>query len=459
MLPHNALQHMLLRRFKGPLIATSGNMSGGPLCITEKEAFEALSPIADVFLIHNRKIHNRLDDSIVHIIAEQPMVLRKARGYIPHAIPMPKSLENKSIKSLFAAGSQMKNSFAFLQQGQIYMSQHIGDLDSANNCKVYDKEINRWKELLGFQQSENVGDLHPGYYSSLDLEKRGTPSTKVQHHRAHVWAAMADNQLSPPFFAIAWDGTGWGDDATIWGGEAFLAEENGMQRVASLYPFPLPGGEKGVKEPRRSMLGLLFAMTGGQIPSHHDAWLKETFTKEELALISIALQKKINAPICSSIGRLFDAISALLGLCLVSDFEGQAALLLEKEAHLASSRKMSYEIALRKDKGPVLLDWRPMIEQIFEDKKRGIPISDIAMAFHETLAQAILKLAKIADQKSVLLTGGVMQNKLLVERAVSLLLAEGFKPYIHRDIPPNDGGIAVGQVIGRLFSSCYPTGR
>lgn len=453
MLPHNALQHLLIRRFAKPLVATSGNISGKPLCITEQEAFEELSAIADLFLIHNREIKHRLDDSIVHVIAGHSVVMRKARGYIPFAIPVPESLKIENSQSLFAAGSQMKNSFAFLKQDHIYMSQYIGNLDSFDGCRAYDREVNNWETLLGLQNIEGVCDKHPDYYSSEYLRKRSISSEGIQHHKAHVWAAMVDNKLSPPFFSLAWDGTGWGDDEVIWGAEAFLTTEKGINRVASLYPFSLPGGEKAIREPRRTMLGLFYAMFGNEILPPYDAWLHKSFTKEELAILAVAFKKKINMPICSSMGRLFDAVSALLGFCMVSDFEGQAALLLETAAYQAAAKGITYAMPLVKEKELFLLDWRPMIKQIFKDKIQGVLLADIAMAFHETLARGIVELAEIAGKETVLLTGGVMQNKLLVEKGVSYLKAAGFKPYIHRDIPPNDGGIAVGQLIGKLYQN------
>lgn len=451
MLPHNAIQHLLIRRFTKPLVATSGNISGKPLCITEQDAFEELSSIADVFLTHNRKIKHRLDDSIVHVIAGHPIVMRKARGYIPFAIPVPESLKAAPPRTLFAAGSHMKNSFAFLSQNNIYMSQHIGDLDSVHNCRAYDREINSWKTLLGIGNIEGVGDKHPDYYSNSFLSKKSIPSEGIQHHKAHVWGVMVDNKLKPPFFSLAWDGTGWGDDATIWGGEAFLVDGRGMNRVASLYPFLLPGGETAIREPRRTMLGLLHMMFGDKIPPSYDGWLHESFTHEELAILAVALKKKINTPLCSSVGRLFDAISALLGFCVTTNFEGQAALLLETAAYKALTNGISYPMPLVREKDLFLLDWRPMIKQIFMDKTQGILAVDIAMAFHETLALGIVELAKMAGEEIVLLTGGVMQNKLLVEKTVAHLKTAGFKPYLNRDIPPNDGGIAVGQLIGKLY--------
>lgn len=454
MLPHNALQHLLMERVTKPLVATSGNSSGWPLCITEQEALASLSDIADAFLVHDRLINHRLDDSIVHVMAGQPVIIRKARGYIPCAITVPPHMQGATTgaEHVFAAGSQMKNSFAFLLQGRIYMGQHIGDLDSVAHCQAYDSEVASWKALLALEAVKGVGDKHPTYYSSQYLERENIAASYVQHHHAHVWAAMADNKLAPPFLGISWDGTGWGDDATVWGGEAFRVTDRAIQRVASLYPFPLPGGEKAVREPRRALLGLLYAMGRDGVPPPYAACLGDFFSESELAVLTAACQKGINAPICSSIGRLFDAVSALLDLCAVCDFEGQAALLLEAAAHQAAGAASStYAPPLIKDKGLLLLDWRPMIKEIVGDRRKGVPVPTIALAFHEALADGMVALARSAGMPAVLLTGGVMQNKLLVEKAVVRLTAAGFTPYLHRDIPPNDGGIAVGQLLGHCI--------
>lgn len=427
MLPHNALQHLLMERFNGPLVATSGNISGGPICIEEGESVEKLSSIADLFLHHNRKIKQRLDDSIVEVIDDRPVVMRKARGYIPCAFSVPGAM------SLFAAGSQMKNNFAFLKDGQLYMSQHMGDLESVESSKAYDEEVQKWENLLGIQVVRGVGDKHPGYYGNQFLEKREIKVEKVQHHKAHVFAAMVDTQLSYPFFALAFDGTGWGDDSTVWGGEAFHVSKKGIERVASLYPFLLPGSDKAVREPRRALLGMQY----------------ELFGEVDDPLFLTVLQKRINTPLCSSVGRLFDGVSALLGLCEVSSYEGQAALRLEKAAYEGKERH--YTLSIIQEKGLCLLDWRPMIREIFKDKEKGVAIADIAMGFHEALAKGIVDLAKWAGVESVLLTGGVMQNRLLVEKALAYLKKSGFKPFIHCDIPPNDGGIAAGQL---MYVSC-----
>lgn len=451
MLPHNALQHLLISSFAKPLVATSGNISEKPLCITEQEALSQLSEVADVFLVHNRRIMHRLDDSIVHLIAGRPMLIRRARGYIPYAVKIPPSLP--SIPESFAAGGQLKNTFALGKKNTIYLSQHIGNLEEADACQAYGEEVDKWEKLLRLNPIEGTGDKHPGYYTTEYLQKRKMDAITIQHHQAHVWSGMADNPLSPPFFSIVWDGTGLGDDHTIWGGEGFIADQNGIRRFASLYPFRLPGSEKAVREPRRSALGAMHAIVGAHPPKSHADWLHTAFTQEELSILTDALTKAIQSPICSSIGRLFDAVSALLGSCYLSHFEGQAALALEYLACQRINSSIHYPFPLFKENGIWLMDWRPMLNRIFEDRFNGMPLTDIAYGFHDALAYGIVRLAQTAQLENVLLTGGVMQNQLLAEMAISKLLKAGFKPHWHQHIPPNDGGLAVGQMIGRLFET------
>ncbi len=467
MLPHNALQHLLLVAYPCPLVATSGNLSDNPICIDDSEALAKLACMADLFLVHNRPIRHRLDDSIVHLIGHRPMLLRRARGYIPHMIPLPAPLPGLPLLAkghLFAAGSQQKNSFAFKKNHHLYLSQHIGNLDTADACQAYDREVEKWEKLLCIQPAAGIGDQHPDYYTSHYLRGRNIPIKGIQHHQAHVYAGMLDNQLSPPLFGVAWDGTGFGSDQTIWGGEAFVVHRTHMQRFASLYPFRLPGAGKAIREPRRAALGALHALCGGAERLYaYDAWLKLAFTCEELQILPQALQRKVNAPLCSSVGRLFDAVSALLFCCTISHYEGHAALALEAAAEqycqraqiepadsIAENDLLVYDVLVSRDGDMLLLDWRPMLKQIYSDKLKGVPVPNMALAFHNAMAQSIVKLALLAEQENVLLTGGVMQNKLLVEKAIAGLKAQGFKPHWHQAIPPNDGGLCVGQIMGSL---------
>ncbi|MBS3905059.1 MAG: carbamoyltransferase HypF [Simkania sp.] len=450
MLAHNAIQYLLLNALKRPLVATSGNISGKLLCATEEEAFSQLSSVADLFLVHNRRIMHRLDDSIVQIIDNRPMVLRRARGYIPYVTTLPEQLSSETC--ILASGGHLKNSFALAKDRQIYLSQHIGDLESIDACQMYDQEVKSWEALLHMIPSMGISDQHPDYYSSRYLEKRNLPVHVIQHHQAHIYSGMLDNQLSPPLIGFSWDGTGLGDDHTLWGGETFIVSERGIKRYASLYPFRLPGSEKAIREPRRSALGILHALFAKDIPSQYMPWITEAFRDEEFFVLSTTLSKGIQAPVCSSIGRLFDAISALLHCCFISSFEGQAALALEALACKAINGLPRYTIQLIQEKEIWLMDWRGMVRQILEDKIDGVAIEEIALSFHLALAQAIVALASKASINNVLLSGGVMQNKLLAENTIAQLRRSGFTPFWHEHIPPNDGGLAAGQVMGSLFT-------
>jgi hydrogenase maturation protein HypF len=449
MLPHNALQYLLMGKLQRPLIATSGNISGKPLCITEEEAFKQLSGVADAFLVHNRRIIHRVDDSIVQIIAGEATILRRARGYIPYLINLPLHLSAWTI----AAGGHLKNSFALAKDRHVYGSQYIGNLDSTDACQVYDQEVASWESLLNMTPSQSVSDLHPDYYTSRYLQKRSVARETVQHHRAHLYSGMLDNQLSFPLLGFSWDGTGLGDDQTIWGSEAFLVTESGARHFATLYPFSLPGSEKAIREPRRAALGLLNALFGSNLPPLVQNWTNQAFSNEELGVLSTALAKGINAPVCSSMGRLFDGVSAILSCCLISDFEGHAALALENLANGSENEAPRYKIHLIKKNEIWLMDWREMIQRIFEDRINKIPLADIALSFHLALAQTIKAIAWEAGMKNVLLSGGVMQNRLLSERAIAQLRQGGFQPYWHHAIPPNDGGLAIGQIGATLYQS------
>lgn len=440
MLPHSALHHLILKALNRPLIATSGNISGAPIAITEEEAFSSLSEHVDGFLVHTRRIIHRVDDSIVQVIKNKPTILRRARGYIPHAICLPTNMN--MTQELFATGGHLKNSFAFGKKNKIYLSQHIGDLDSAQAIRSYHQEIEGWTNLLAHKPSSHIHDLHPAYYTTTYVAGKQVEKRSIQHHKAHIYSCMLDNLLSPPLLGISWDGSGYGEDHTVWGGESFLVLENKIERCASLFSFCLPGGEKAIREPRRSLLGMFYAMN---LPPSCQGWITSHFSNEEQEVLLQALQKKIHSPTCSSIGRLFDGISALLGCTTISSFEGQAALSLENLA-LKSSSKNAYHIPFKNG----LLDWRDMVYKIVEDIKQKKPREDIALAFHLALAESILAIAKTFNQQKVLLTGGVMQNRVLLENAIEKLKNANFHPYWHQNIPPNDGGLAAGQLFGTM---------
>ncbi len=421
MLPYTPLHHLLMQELQCPVVATSGNRASEPICTDENEALERLSGIADLFLIHNRPIVHRADDSIVRVMGGRPVMLRRGRGYAP----MPFFIEDSTDKNILAAGGHLKNTVALAVGGQIVASPHIGDLDTPEACRGHEQAIDTLCDLYRTQPDLVVHDLHPDYMSTKMAQERFAQCEPVQHHYAHALACMADNRLEGGALAVVWDGTGYGTDGTIWGGEFLTITEDGFERTAHLLPFPLPGGDAAAKEPQRTALGMLFAM------GRSDAW-----EGENKDLLLQTLNKNINCPLTSSAGRLFDGAAALLGLCQKNTFEGQAAMALEFSATTETEDIYPYEIS-----GNVI-DWRPMIAALMEDNKALAPTK-----FHNTLAAIITDIAKRSGQKKTLLTGGCFQNKTLLEKTITRLYDAGLEPYWHRDIPPNDGGLAVGQII------------
>jgi hydrogenase maturation protein HypF len=451
MLPYTPLHHLLMQELGFPVVATSGNLSEEPICTDEQEALRRLAGIADLFLVHDRPILRHVDDSIVREMAGRELVLRRARGFAP----LPVFLQ-RSLPTLVAVGPHQKNTVATSVGDQVFVSQHIGDLESAESLHAFERVHAAFRELYEIHPAAVACDLHPGYLSTQFARRLPERVIPVQHHYAHVLACMAENRLSAPVLGIAWDGSGYGPDGTVWGGEFLRIGELGYERVAHLRTFPLPGGERAVKEPRRAALGLVWEMLGDEaflLPAR--AW--EAFSVEELRVLRSMLRQMLNTPRTSSAGRLFDAVAALAGVRQVCGFEGQAAMELEFRATESASQE-SYPFALRESSGPLVVDWEPMIRAILAEKfppqqaKNGlagdpVPAPSIAGAFHRTLAQMIVAVAERVGESRVALSGGCFQNRCLTELAISGLERAGFQAYWHQRIPPNDGGIALGQLV------------
>jgi len=432
MLPYAPLHHLLLQELKTPIVATSGNRSNEPISTDENEALETISEIADLFLVHNRPIQNHSDDSIVRIIAGREMVLRRGRGYAP----LPIQLKGKTTKSILAVGSHIKNTAALAVEDQLIVSPHIGDLDTLKACEGHEKLIHTLCDLYGSKPDIVVCDKHPDYRSTQMARAHHNSPFPVQHHYAHALSCLLDNSISTPALAVAWDGTGYGDDGTIWGGEFLNITEEGYERSYYFRPFPLPGGEAALKNLRRVVYGLLYEF---------GARRSLGFTDQDEALLQDALTKNINCPLTSSVGRLFDAVSALISVCTENTYEGEAAMMLEFAA-MKSNTEDHYEFEVSDE----IVDWEKMIRQILDDLDNEIIAFDIARKFHNTLSNIIVDIARKSGEKKVLLTGGCFQNKLLLERTIEKLRNAGFEPYWHHNIPPNDGGIAAGQVMVAL---------
>ncbi len=441
MLPYTPLHHLLLQEIGDPVVATSGNLSDEPICTDEKEALRRLSGLADLFLIHNRPIARHVDDSIVRVVDGREMVLRRARGYAPLPVRM-----NKKSDVILATGAHLKNTLALSIGNNVFVSQHIGDMETPQAVKAY-KEVWSSIELLYHAKPKKIiHDMHPDYISTKYAVESGLPAFPVQHHVAHVCSCMLDNELSPPLLGVSWDGTGYGTDGTIWGGEFFKIGEEFIERVAHMRVFRLPGGEKAVREPRRSALGLL-----SEIFDDPDRYIpSDVFMKEELTVLKRMLKNNLNSPYSSSMGRLFDVVSSMLGLCQTNEFEGQAAMLLEYAAAGVETDD-SYNLLLDRSEGkPWILDWESLINDIIEDITIGEKASMISARFHNALAEGIVSVAELMGEKEVVLSGGCFQNVYLAERTANMLRRKGFTPVLHWKIPPNDGGIAPGQIFAAV---------
>jgi hydrogenase maturation protein HypF len=441
MLPYTPLHHVLMDILEFPVVATSGNISDEPICIDEKEALVRLHDMADLFLIHNRPIIRPIDDSIVRIMMGREMVLRRARGFAP--LPIQAKME---LPPIIAVGAHLKNSIAASVGNNIFVSQHIGDLESVPAFHSFENTIADFKRLYELKPKAIVSDLHPDYLSTKYAGKQNLPVITVQHHYAHVISCMAENQIAPPFLGIAWDGTGYGPDKTIWGGEFLLVNNTNFKRLAYFRPFLLPGGEQAIREPRRVAAGLLYEYFGKEIFGKND-WLSiKSFSPEEKEIIGRMLENKLNCYYTSSAGRIFDAVASILGICQFTRYEGQAATELEYAADQADSDE-SYSVKIGKAEDKFIIDWAPIINGIMKELKDNILIKKIAAKFHNTMAEIIVEVAKLSGQKRIVLSGGCFQNKYLTETSIRRLMTEGFSVYWHQRIPPNDGGIAAGQIM------------
>ena len=451
MLPYTPLHHLLLAELGFPIVATSGNLSDEPICIDECEALTRLDSVADLFLVHDRPIARHVDDSIARVMMGREMVLRRARGYAPLPIHFAQKLP-----ALLATGAHLKSAVAISAGSEVFVSQHIGDLETSQAFDAFTRVISDFERLYEVRPESVACDAHPDYLSTKFAQKTGLPAHRIQHHLAHVVSCMAENEIEGPALGVAWDGTGYGDDGTIWGGEFLRVDCDSYQRVARLRVFRLPGGEKAVREPRRVAAGLLYEIYGDELFTMDDLAPVQAFSAQERALLKEMLKKQINSPLTSSAGRLFDAVAAIANLRQRTRFEGQAAMELEfavdglctEESYslrFAESETTDHQTAL-------VIDWEPMVTEIIGEMNARLSIGHIAAKFHNTLAEMIVAAARHVGEERVALSGGCFQNKYLTERAVRRLQSEGFRPYWHQRVPPNDGGIALGQLVAAARS-------
>ncbi len=449
MLPTAPLHHLLLRDLGRAVVATSGNRSDEPICIEGTEAVRRLAGIADLFLVHDRPIARHVDDSVVRVMLDRELVLRRSRGHAP--LPVPVDPEMAASEPVLAVGAHLKSTVALAVGSNVFVSQHIGDLETAEALAAFRGVITSLTRLYRAAPRVVVTDLHPDYLSTQHATARGGECLGVQHHFAHVAACMLENQLQGPVLGVAWDGTGLGTDGTSWGGEFLRTDGASFARVASLRPYRLPGGDAAAREPRRAALALLHACFGDSLHERSELETVRAFSASELATLLDAFTKGVRSPLTTSAGRLFDAVASLVGVRQRASFEGQAAM--ELEWACGDDLARAYPLPLVPWSGPRgidaperMADWEPAILAIVDDLGRGVPASAIAACFHATMAEVIVDVARWAGEERVVLSGGCFQNRVLTERAVARLRAEGFRPYWHQRVPPNDGGIAVGQI-------------
>src|ERR1700741_1705983 len=406
MLPYTPLHHLLMRELNAPVVATTGNLATEPICIEETEALDRLKDIADFFLVNNRPIVRHVDDSIVRVVCDREMVLRRARGYAPLPVRM-----KEPLPSVLAVGAHLKNTVALNVGRDVFISQHIGDLETTMALAAFHRTVADLPKLYDTQPEVVACDLHPDYISSKYATSTHRTVERVQHHWAHVLSCMAENELDPPVLGVSWDGTGYGTDGTIWGGEFLVPVQDSFQRVAHLRQFRLPGGETAVKEPRRTAVAVLYEIWGQTGLDDGSLAPIAEFSKTELGLIRQMLAKGINAPVTSSMGRLFDAVAALAGIRQQVTFEGQAAIELEALIEPGVTAVYPFELS---NGVPQIIDWAPMIGEILVDLQNGVSQGAIAAKFHNTLAEIIIEVARQVVTPKVVLTGGCFQNRYLL---------------------------------------------
>jgi hydrogenase maturation protein HypF len=444
-LPYSPLHHIILTTLKKPVIATSANLTDEPIVKDEWDAFTRLADIADYTLTHDRDIARRCDDSVIRVAAERQIPVRRSRGFVPLPVPVP----FKITKPVIALGPYMNNTIAVGIDDRVFLSQHVGDLDNTLATECYEETIHDLLRLFGVNPEIVVSDLHPGYYSTQFGEKNFRDRlVKVQHHFAHILSCMAENDVpeDSEVIGFSFDGTGYGMDKTIWGGEVLIASYKGFKRVFHLRPYRLPGGDKAVEEPFRTAFSLLYE-TFNEDASDLD--LLPMTRKEKLFFMNM-INKKINSPVTSSMGRLFDGIASIINLRHKVSFHAQAAIALE-QISLDSDKKDTYPFTTENG----IIDYRPIIRKIVDDIRSDTSKEKIAGKFHNTIAEIIVQVSESLRAESgitnVALSGGVFQNVVLLEQTFHRLKEREFTPIIHQTVPPNDGGISLGQIAFSQF--------
>jgi hydrogenase maturation protein HypF len=442
MLPYTPLHHLLLADAGVPLVMTSGNLSEEPIAYKDDDALCRLGKIAEYFLVHDRAIHMRCDDSVARMITKQALLIRRSRGYAPQPI----SLAVPFVQPILACGAHLKNTFCLGKDRHAFMSHHIGDLENYETWDSFAKGIEHFKNLFAIEPSLIAHDLHPDYLSTKYARGVGGLTTiGVQHHHAHIASCMAEHGLEGPVIGVAFDGLGYGADGTIWGGEFLVAKLSGYERRAHLRAVPLTGGNRAIREPWRMALSYLRdALCTDPIALRLPGW--DTVPEKKIEIVTSMMQRQLNTVQTSSCGRLFDAVASIMGLRQEVNYEGQAAIELEMAVLDGISESYPFEIGT----GDTWeIDMRPIIERLVQEIQMKVSVGLMAAKFHNTLVAVIVevcrRLRETDDVNLVCLSGGTFQNAYLVERVIPELRIRGFEVYLNQKVPTNDGGIALGQ--------------
>jgi hydrogenase maturation protein HypF len=436
MLPYTPLHHLLLEAVARPIVLTSGNVSDEPIVYRDDEARETLKGIADAFLTHDRSIHVRTDDSVARAFRGRPMLLRRSRGYVPE----PLTLTTGFPRPVLACGAELKNTFCLARGRHAFVSHHIGDLENAETLRSFTEGIEHFRRLFDIDPQVVAHDLHPEYLSTkYALELDDVDLEPVQHHHAHIASCLADNGEEGPVIGVAFDGTGYGTDGTIWGGEFLAAGLATFERGGHLAPVPMPGGAAAIRQPWRMAAAYV---EDPDVARRHQEWP---------AVVAMAA-KGINSPLTSSAGRLFDAAAAILGVRDAINYEGQAAVELEQLAEtLTPAEAEAYPATLETGEGPFTIRGSDLLHAVIEDRTGRVPAPVIASRFHHGVAALIeagcVLMRERYDLGTVALSGGVFQNLLLLNATVARLEARGFRVLTHSRVPCNDGGISLGQAV------------
>jgi len=473
MLPYTPLHHILLKDTELPLVMTSGNLSEEPIAKDNNEALKRLSGIADYFLIHNRDIYSRYDDSVAIVERGTSQLVRRARSYAPYPIHL-----TFKCRQVLACGAEMKNTFCLTRDNYAFLGQHIGDMENMETLEHFDNTISLYKRLFRIEPEIIAYDLHPDYLSTKYAQELSKSSNikliPVQHHHAHIASCMADNKLESSVIGVAFDGTGMGSDGYIWGGEFLVADYCSFDRVGHLEYLPLPGGDAAIKRPYRTAVGYVLSLLGKDTlraiiasgAKHPRVAFIGEVSEIEIGIIKHQIESGLNSPLTSSMGRLFDAVSALMNIRGEIDYEGQAAVELEMAAYAChyeehsdeaiSNDKESYPYRIIVDEGMRIVQLRDLLSAIIEDLDQGVSSGRISVRFHNTIARMTDEMCRlIADETGinrVVLSGGVFQNRLLLRKIIKLLENSGFQVFTHKQAPCNDGGISLGQAVVANFA-------